>query len=376
MSPTAPKRINYIDGFRGVAITLVVLYHAYSRWSNLILFTKSSHNIIVFKYGWLGVQLFFLISGYVILMSLEKSTSLINFIKKRLLRIYPALIAASILIFISAPLFENRPLGQPKLTDFIPSIFFVEPIWFAKIFHIKLGMIETSFWSLLVEIRFYFIFSFIYFYINKSNATWYIFLLFIVSAILTFISNTSNNIPIRNLHLAIDIIGLQHYGWFASGGFLYQYLKDKNIDALLSSIFIGLVSVLYMSFVQFHSMDIFIMMTTIFVLFILSSFIGKLQTLLANKMFLFIGMISYPLYLIHENIMVSLILKFENYFPKNYILILPLTVFGFVIILAYLFTFYIEPLMSKIISPIFGLKTTQHSPKVLDNVEITEDVSN
>jgi peptidoglycan/LPS O-acetylase OafA/YrhL len=234
-----------------------------------------------------------------------------------------------------------------------------------------MGMIESTFWSLFVEVRFYLIFSFIYFYINKSKSNWYIFALFIFSVLFTFISLTINSTIIRNIHLALDIIGLQHYGWFASGAFLYQYLKTKDDTNLLYSILTGISNIIFIYSVQFHSVELLIMITIIFTLFITTSLIKPLQIIISNRFFLFIGMISFPLYLIHENMMVSLILQFESYFPEKYLITLPLIILVIIIAIAYIFTLYVEPFAFKVIT--LGFEFVTSKSKTSDTTLPTKD---
>ena len=90
-------RIKHIDGLRGIAILVVVFFHAYSRWTNLIESQKESFLESFFQYGFYGVHLFFIISGFVIIMSLERSEKFFNFLYKRWLRIFPAMLAVSLL---------------------------------------------------------------------------------------------------------------------------------------------------------------------------------------------------------------------------------------------------------------------------------------
>lgn len=65
------QRIKFLDGLRGSAILLVVFYHAYARYPDVVPYlTNTYREFPLFKYGYWGVQLFFLISGFVILMSI------------------------------------------------------------------------------------------------------------------------------------------------------------------------------------------------------------------------------------------------------------------------------------------------------------------
>ena len=103
------SRLLFLDGLRGIVILLVILYHAYSdTWDIFLPYHYQYHDFLLFKYGNYGVQLFFLISGFVITMSLEKCIDFGDFIFRRWLRLFPAMLIASILILITAPFFLRQ----------------------------------------------------------------------------------------------------------------------------------------------------------------------------------------------------------------------------------------------------------------------------
>ena len=101
MNPAQPNRQYYpaLDGLRGLAILLVLVYHNFGF-------------INYFFFGWLGVDLFFVLSGFLItdilLKTLDKPNYLKNFYGRRLLRIFPLYyLALVIFIFIIPRLFHN-----------------------------------------------------------------------------------------------------------------------------------------------------------------------------------------------------------------------------------------------------------------------------
>ncbi|HHF0555610.1 TPA: acyltransferase family protein [Vibrio antiquarius] len=96
------NRIVHLDAMRGIAILLVLLFHTYGRWPGHLSFVNESSDILVVKYGYLGVNLFFVISGYVILMTLDKKNSLIEFYISRWLRLFPLMFLCSLLIYSSS----------------------------------------------------------------------------------------------------------------------------------------------------------------------------------------------------------------------------------------------------------------------------------
>src|SRR5215510_2969307 len=97
MTELTAKRSYYpaLDGLRGLAILLVVFYHN---------FDFISYSV----FGWIGVDLFFVLSGYLIttilLNSLKHPGYLQNFFSKRVLRIFPLYYSCLIIFLIILPL--------------------------------------------------------------------------------------------------------------------------------------------------------------------------------------------------------------------------------------------------------------------------------
>ena len=74
-------RLSHLDGLRGLAILLVMLFHAYARWPDHVPFGAEFADVFVFKTGFIGGSIF-LISGFVILMTLESANHLASFSPK------------------------------------------------------------------------------------------------------------------------------------------------------------------------------------------------------------------------------------------------------------------------------------------------------
>lgn len=86
---------NNFDLLRLIAALIVILRHSFGLLGNndpLEVVTKGNMHL-----GQLGVAVFFTISGYLITMSLSRSTSALNYLKKRMLRIFPGLIVCILL---------------------------------------------------------------------------------------------------------------------------------------------------------------------------------------------------------------------------------------------------------------------------------------
>ncbi|MGP9489129.1 acyltransferase family protein [Glutamicibacter sp. 287] len=149
-SKKSGARLGLLDGLRISAALIVVLYH-YTTWGHSHWGVKAPDAWPVLseftRYGSIGVQLFFLISGFVILMSVQ-GKSIIHFIGSRLGRLYPAywlaVIAAAILTFKIWPAEKDGRSGG----DIVPNLTMVQQ---------GMGVrdLDGVYWTLWVEFRFY-----------------------------------------------------------------------------------------------------------------------------------------------------------------------------------------------------------------------------
>ncbi|HTD39422.1 MAG TPA: acyltransferase family protein, partial [Mucilaginibacter sp.] len=80
-------RIELLDSFRFIAILSVMLFHFTYSWTARDPYGKFFLHI--FHYGYLGVQFFFMISGFVISYTLENTPNLLSFYKNRFSRLFP-----------------------------------------------------------------------------------------------------------------------------------------------------------------------------------------------------------------------------------------------------------------------------------------------
>lgn len=109
----ATMRIHELDYLRGLAsISVALFYFTYGYDYGLGLI---SNDKFYFRYGNLGVQLFFMISGYVIFMTLLKVEKPLDFVHSRFIRLYPAYWASIIISISFVNIFQN-PFGFEKVT--------------------------------------------------------------------------------------------------------------------------------------------------------------------------------------------------------------------------------------------------------------------
>ena len=151
-----------LDGLRGIAITFVVLYHNFN-------FTDR------FFFGWLGVDLFFVLSGFLIttilLNSLNKPHYFRNFYARRALRIFPLYYLVLLIFFVVFPLLKLFPQRMEYFTYHQLWFWFYLQNWLVSFHTPPPGSnMLVHFWSLAVEEQFYLVWPFVIFLIRKTKA--------------------------------------------------------------------------------------------------------------------------------------------------------------------------------------------------------------
>lgn len=340
-------RIQYLDGLRGIAIFFVILFHSFSRWPNVVPYGKEYIQVPFFEHGWLGVQLFFMISGYVIFMSLQKSQNFPEFMIRRWIRLFPAMLICSFIIFFTASFFVERPAGTPVLRDLLPGLTFIEPYWWQVILGSPQGELEGAFWSLYVEIKLYLVAGTLYFLIGGQRMIWVLVGMFLVGTGMLFFDQLFNENGWSQAKVLLNILSGRPCGWFAAGALFYRYHNEGKQWLIVAAIIIALASALAQGKTEWGQMlyhwDIAIAGIIIVLLFTTASLNDRVKKVLSNKVFLVIGFVSYPLYLMHENMMVSLIVKTENVMPWIPSLLIPVLPVMFVGGVAWLVATYLEP---------------------------------
>lgn len=328
-------RLIYLDALRGAAILLVVLFHAYFQWSHLMPYGDRFAAFPLFRYGLLGVQLFFLISGFVIFMTLERCKSFGEFIKKRWLRLFPGMLIATVFIFGTAVYLPERPGGIPNPQDVIPGLTFIHPFFWQMVWP-QIQELEGTFWTLYVEVIFYFIFGLAYFW--KRDRAWHILVGLAIVGALAKLFGFMGHAP--TLVLYLNILGLPYYGWFATGAMAYLYSQNKINGAwVVAGAIFSILSTIGRDGIG-ASIAMIPITAVFFAPIVFPSFAAWMGRL---RPFIFLGYISYPLYLIHENALVGMTIKLGKAQTMIPAFFLPWLPAAFLMIIAYLIARYAEP---------------------------------
>ena len=233
------KRSIGIDIIKAISLISVIIYHLYE-----------------YKGTYIGVVLFFVISGYLITEVLyERDDSYFKFIKRRYTKIFPPLIAVLTLSCLAFYYFYGF-INIKLIFNSLSSLFGL-----SNIYQIYSGMsyFERSgdlfpllhTWSLSIEIQFYVIFPFLIYLFKKMKLN-----IKFIAAIIIILSLISGSIMIYKEYMDYDISAI-YYGTdtrifsILIGSAFYFLFKDKKLEAkkvnILSYIFLGIIVAITLS---------------------------------------------------------------------------------------------------------------------------------
>lgn len=163
MIATPPNRAYYpaLDGLRGVASLLVVIYHNFGFINQY------------FFFGWLGLDIFFVLSGFLItdilLTTLNTKHYLRNFYVRRVLRVFPVYYAGLIIFLIILPMIPNLPVRIDYFVDNQVWLWTYLENWFYIFNPSRNQSALNHLWSLAVEEQFYLLWPLVIMILRKPK---------------------------------------------------------------------------------------------------------------------------------------------------------------------------------------------------------------
>jgi len=293
----ADKKVRFyeIDLLRFLAAFAVVLFHYTFRG-----YVQGGYSPVEFpilddfsRYGYLGVHLFFIISGFVILLS-AMNRSAIKFAISRIVRLYPAFwagvtISALVIFFFGAPVFSV------SLMQYVSNLSMVSG-------YLGVEAIDGVYWTLLVELKFYaLIFALLLIkQINKIEMFLAGWLVYVVMSIL---------IPMPKL---LNFLLFPEWAPLFISGALFYLISAKGLSTsrgflLLAAFVLALHNVVIETgelTVYYHAaFNKFIPLLWLVLFYLFFTLISFHKTSwIRSPLLVKVGILTYPLYLIHQNI--------------------------------------------------------------------------
>lgn len=346
-------KVNQLTFLRFIAAVLVVIWHF-----GLDIYPFNKYSINFFGKGDLGVSFFFFLSGFVMILAYKEKEKIYfkNYIIKRIARIYPVFLVSILLLLL------NKFISNSSYINF-KGMFLSLSMLQAWVFGNQLSFNMAS-WTLSVEFLFYIIFPFLYnrFYAKKKITKKMIFTIVsiwgltqVIILVLkpSFLFTYTNQMDIYYEYMRL--YPLMHVNQFLLGNliglFFIKENKKYNYDLLIilnsCLIFVVLNYVTGVNF--FHGLSLLLFAPLIYMI---SKNNGIFTKILSKKPMVFLGEISYGIYILQYPVFYLLekvydSFKYNNFTFRFYISIITL------IFLSGISYVFLEKTMRKLIINIF-----------------------
>ena len=298
------NRLIHLDFLRTLAIISVLFFHL---------------GFDFFKYGFLGVDIFFILSGFLMYKYFQtefNNKRVFKYYLNRAFRVIPLYLIANLIVLLISFFYLISPHEFYLIIKhyffssyFLPNVgYWSEESYFGSTIFKPL----LNFWSLGVEIQYYLIFPLIFLFIKNRFNTKILILIFL---------SLTGYVLFNSISPKTSFFLLPTRLWeFLLGIYCAKYFKKlnnfkTNIFGSISFIFI-ILFLIFLSFEQFYILEknfyLFTIIIAIFTSVILIFGINKslIENFLLKKIFLTISKYSYSLYVVHFPIIV-----FINYYP-------------------------------------------------------------
>lgn len=337
-----------LNGLRFISVIAVILYHS---------------KITFFNSGFIGVDIFFVLSGFFITQILlfqnkSKNLNFFFFLNKRFRRILPALIFVMIISSLSIYFFLYEPEHTKVTKDsLLYSSIFLSNYYFYQYFgdyFVRSSDFITLFhtWSLSIEIQFYIFFAFFYLVIFKikilfQNIKLIILALLIFSLLLTQMgANLKSVFPFieekKNLYFfnqpwwASFYFPISRLWQFLFGSYAALILFNENLVFKKNNSYISFIGILliFLSFLTLNKINTHPSFLTLipvlgtFLIIVYNNNNTMLSKIIGSNLFNMGGTLSYSAYLIHYPLFVIFKISFPNHFN---LILLPLILVTFLI---------------------------------------------
>jgi peptidoglycan/LPS O-acetylase OafA/YrhL len=275
-------RIRELDALRGFAAFAVMLFHYTSRYGQLY----GYNDLLPFHVSWgqHGVQLFFLISGFVIFMTLERTRQPMDFVVSRFSRLYPTYWAGVIATFTIVAVM-GLPGRETSFTEFLVNLTMLQRLIPG------IHDVDGVYWTLAVEMTFYALIFGLYLLRRLPQVEWFG-MAWLALAVAVRTTPLADTLAGKALTLALI---MHHCGYFIAGIMFYRFFANQH-----GPLAVWLIVACFLfqpvldpsagAAVPFVCAAIF------------GLFIWNRLGFLGHQPFIFLGSISYALYIVHQNI--------------------------------------------------------------------------
>jgi peptidoglycan/LPS O-acetylase OafA/YrhL len=321
-----------LDYLRGIACLMVIGFHYLSRGPMAGWTGSASYPSVeaIARYGHFGVHLFFIISGFVIYRS-ANGRSTYSFFTARFWRLYPAYWICIVATALVVEMFDANTF-RVSIRDLL---------WNFTMFQqwVKAKHVDGAYWSLMVEMVFY-LYIGLAIFLKIINRTY--------SLVCASLAVSAINIYLNSFW--IDVLFLGRWAPYFAIGILVSKIREGDLSArpkilLACALLLALLRIYFDAQMnRYIDMLIVFLLTGLFVL--ISAKERKISATQGSHIF---GVLTYPMYLLHQNIGYILLAALSVQLGANLSLAL---VFTFMIALS----FAVHELVEKRLTNFFRQK--------------------
>jgi peptidoglycan/LPS O-acetylase OafA/YrhL len=279
-------RLQGLDSLRGIAALAVVLYHYTFGYTQVVGKHMPGLDLIATD-GHFGVYLFFIISGFVIFMTLERSAKAADFSVSRFARLWPAYLACAGLTTLLIVVLDFNP-HHLTVGDALLNVLMLNKV-------IGNVSIDPSYWTLTYEVLFYAGAAMTFFWFKLQRIEWAC----LAWLGLAFVARVSS-FDQRHARLGA-LLGVDFCHFFVLGMMIYLISQRRNSWLTMSTTILAFAMTLFGPSFNPGAMKLwqFMLLTALFAIVVWLVAERKISFLNVAPL-LFLGEISYSLYLVHQ----------------------------------------------------------------------------
>lgn len=263
------------------------------------------------RFGSAGVDLFFIISGFVISMTLDKSPTVVHFVISRVSRLFPAYWMAVLISFLIIMLHHNSSsVPMPEMHN--PGITLAANLSMLQ-YYLGVADIEPPYWTMIVELVFYVFIGGLMFSRCRQYTLSISAMLCVVIGISSFFVMSDYNV--KAIFVAIPL--LYHFPLFFIGMLFYRRFSSGLKMDFYFLLIIGVICQLCIfphtwRTCKYISEGEYLLVLFLFLL-VFESFCRQRLQFIVHPVTLFLGQISFPLYLTNQYININFIVPYMRW---------------------------------------------------------------
>jgi peptidoglycan/LPS O-acetylase OafA/YrhL len=283
MNSSDQGRLLPLDSLRAIAALAVLLYHYTKGYEQIV--GPHSAPVPGFALGYLGVELFFVISGFVIAWTLQRSTSLTDFAFGRIARLYPAYLACAAITGLVIFGFGFNPTNIQTGDIALNAVIGLPPL-------VKANNLDASYWTLGVEVSFYVMAAAFTFGLPKLRLE--------IFCMMWLVASLAARVLLPGAAQFQLLLASNYSPLFVAGAMLFALSRTKRPAWLTFATFAAAIA---MCFIGADLRWIRLANGTglcLFVAVVFGATSGRLGPLLKFRPLVLVGQASYSLYLVHQ----------------------------------------------------------------------------